>query len=401
MRRLIFNPLLALVFFGLAALAQSAPQVAAPVAVIPFELVVNHLYVQASVNDSPPLSVLVDTGDSMTMIDSSRSIKLGLPMSVATPVSGFGNEGPSMGRTTMVGRITMSGVTLNNVTAISTPLDFFSELVGHDTDVVIGTDLFSKYVVEVDYRDHVLHFYDPATYVEPRDGCQCPLFLGVFPKIQAQLMDNDGREIAAMLVLDTGSNYSVVTKSFGDSHPSLSLDRKTIEAAPRRMLNGVTRFRVGRLRAISLGGCVVEKTIAAFSQDTLGVGSGDPEFSASVGMNVLQYFTTVFDYGRRVVTFMANERTPRHSEHDMTGIHLLAKGSSFHDITVDYVLSDSPAAQRDIKVGDKIDSANHRPASNLTVSDLDELFRRRGTLRLTLSRNGKRLKKKLKLKPLI
>lgn len=147
---------------------------------------------------------------------------------------------------------------------------------------------------------------------------------------------------------------------------------------------------------------MVENPIAAFSQDVVGIGGGSvPEFSASVGMNVLQHFTTVFDYRHRLVTFTRNGGDNGIEEHDMTGIHVLATGSSFRDFTVDHILSESPAARSGIQVGDKIESANHRPASKLTLDDLDKLFRRRGSLRLTVSRNGKQLKKKLKLKPLI
>jgi hypothetical protein len=192
-----------------------------------------------------------------------------------------------------------------------------------------------------------------------------------------------------------------VTKFFGDAHPNLPLDRKTIDAAPRRMPSGISQFRAGRVRAINLGGCTVEKPIAAFSQDVGGMGAGSQGLSGYIGMNVMEHFTTVFDYRHGRVTFKRNRSGDGVPQYDMPGIHVLATGASFHDFTVDYVLSNSPAAHGGIQVGDRIDSANHIPASQLTVDDFDKLFRRRGSLRLTISRNGRQLTTKLKLGPMM
>jgi C-terminal processing protease CtpA/Prc len=85
----------------------------------------------------------------------------------------------------------------------------------------------------------------------------------------------------------------------------------------------------------------------------------------------------------------------------LTGIHVLAGVPSFHVFTVDYVLNNSPAAREGIQIGDEIEAANHVAAAKLTLDDLDKMFKRRGTLRLQISRGGKQLKKKLKLKPMI
>jgi len=388
---------------GIATLAEPAQPggVSSPVAIVPFEMVLNHLYVQASVNNSPPLSVVVDSGTTEAALDRSRSIQLALPASGAVLVPGFGNEKPTAGQKVVISRISLYGITLDNVVADSVPLDVYSQLLGHTTDAIIGSELFNKYVVEVDYPERVLRFYDPDNYVEPKEGCKLPLILDTYPMVHAQLIDSDEKPIDAVLAMDTGSSYVYITKLFGDAHPSLPLGNKTIDAAPRKMLSGVTRFRAGRVRAINLGGCIVEKPIVAFSQDVGGIGAGKRQFYGTIGMNVLQHFTTVFDYQHHLVALKKNGNGNEVPQYDMTGIHVLATGSSFHDFTVDYVLTNSPAARKDIRIGDRIESANHTPASKLTLDDLGKLFARAGSLRLTVSRNGRELKKKLKLKPMI
>jgi len=403
MGRLIFNPLLVLFFFlRVVALGQNTPdRVATPIALVPFELLGNHIFLQASVNNSSSLSVVVDSGSPDVIFDSSRSMQLGLSSSGDVLVPGIGDKELTPGRRLAIGSIGLGGATLYNVPAYSLPLDSVSQVAGHATDAIIGSDLFNRYVVEVDYLERVLRLYDPDNYFAPKEGCQLPLLLDPYPKIHARLMESDGRWIEAVLVLDTGSNYLFVTGVFGGAHPDLPVDGKTIEVPPAKLVSGVTPVRAGRVRAIDLGGCVVEKPIALFLQRVGGPGLGSQEFSGGVGMNILQHFTTVFDYRHHVVTFKRNRSSDGVPQYNMTGIHVLAGGPSFRDFTVNYVLKNSPAAREGIQVGDKIEVANHTLATQLTLEDLDKMFKRPGSLRLKISRNGKQSNRKLKLKPLI
>jgi hypothetical protein len=403
---LLLRTLVAVFFLG-TALAQSVPRArpSPPLATVPFELAVNHVYVQACLSSSRRLSTLIDSGAPQTMIDRPRSIQFGLAMSGDIPVPGFGSQEPTVGQKTTINRISVYGAEWNNFAALSVPLDFFSQLVGHATDAVIGSDLLSKYVVEVDYLNRVLRLYDPVTYVEPREGCQLPLLWDIYPMVHAQLIDRDDKLVDAVFILDTGSNFLLFTKSFGDAHSDLPIAGKTIDAPTRKMLSGVTRLRVGRVRAVKLGECIVQGPIVLLSQDHSGLGAnfqvGNQTISGSIGMNILQQFTTILDYRHHLVTFKRNTNKDSEFQYDMTGIHILAGGSSFHEFTIDQVLSVSPAERKGIRAGDRIELANDVPATQLTVDDLNNVFQRSGSLRLTISRNGKELKKKLKLKPLI
>jgi hypothetical protein len=402
--RLIFNPLLVLFFLlRVVALGQNvSDRLATPIAVVPFELGGNHIYLQARVNNSSSLSVAVDSGSPDVIFDSSRSTQLGLPSSGDVLVPSIGDKEPTPGRRLAIRSISLGGATLDNVAADSVPsLGSVSQVTGHATDAIIGSDLFNRYVVEVDYPERVLRLYDPDNYVAPKEGCQVPLLLDPYPKIHARLIESNERSIEAVLVLDTGSNYLFVTRVFGDAHPDLPVDEKTIEAASARLVSGVTPIRAGRVRAINLGGCVVEKPIALFLQDVGGSGLGSQEFSGSIGMNILQHFTTVFDYRHHLVTFKRNPGSDGVPQYNMTGIHVLAAGPSFHDFTIDYVLKNSPGAREGIQVGDKIEAVNYALSTQLTLDDLDKMFKRPGLLRLRISRNGKQLNRKLKLKPLI
>jgi hypothetical protein len=352
-------------------------------------------------NNSPPLSILVDSGAPNLIVDRARSDQVGLRTFGDVPQPGFGSQDPTPALSSLVNRIDLGGLILENIPSYSVPLNFFEVLIGHKTDAILGSDLFSRYVVEVDYLGLLLRLYDPDSYSDSGEGCQLPLSLATYATVHGQIETTNGNLIDAVLNLDTGSNYSIITKLFGDSHPTLPLNGKTIEAPTRRLLSGTTKIRIGRVRTIRLGACVVDEPIVAWSEDVRGIGAGGGGFEGTIGTNIFQQFTTIFDYRRHIVTFKRNSNPGGPLEYDMSGIHVLASGPEFHDFTIDQVMPNSPAEKKGIRPGDKIESVNRAPASQLTVDDLEKLFRRRGCLRLKIRRDGKQLKAKLKLKALI
>ena len=136
MRTLIVSLLL-----GLAAFAQSVPpkESPTPVAVIPFELIGDHLYAQATLNDSFLLSAMIDSGSPDSIFDNSLAIKFGLPSSGNMLMSGLGNETLTSGQKVELNSLSMYGARLNKVAADSISLGSFSQLIGRETDLVIGS----------------------------------------------------------------------------------------------------------------------------------------------------------------------------------------------------------------------------------------------------------------------
>lgn len=386
------------VFLALKSLAQDIG-VPKPTAIVPFELVVDHVYVQATLNDSLVLSVLVDSGAPQTIIDRALSLQLGLPTLGEVLLPGFGNQHPTAAQRTLIDRLNLSRASLSTVHANSVPLNFFNELVGHATDGVLGADLFNKFVVELDYARQQLRLYEPDRYSDKDGDCRVPLLTDTYPRIRGEFVDSDGRIIEATFVLDTGSNYLIVTNSFFSLHPRLPRDSRTVDAPSRRLLSGYARMRAGRIRELRFGACKITNPVALFSQDPNGAGAGTPDLSAYVGTSIFREFTTVFDYQHHLAIFSTNHLGAR--QYDMAGVHILASGSSFHEFKVDQVITGFPAERKGIVPGDIIQSANKIPASQLSIDALDKLFRKPGTLHLTIYRQGRQLKKRLRLKPVI
>lgn len=373
-----------------------------PVAVIPFQDVAGHIYIDAKSGKSADLSVVVDSGApsfvmSQRFFERSRAVATGsLRM-----VPGYGESQPISIPITSSPFISLGGIAFKGLRSLVYPMDSFSSLVGHKTDAVIGSDLFSRYVVAVDYQARVLRIYDPTDYRAPSGECTVPLHVRGYPLVNARVLASDGKSVPATLALDTGSNVSVFTAAFSNSFPDLPSGGKTVQAPKRRIVSGITSFRAGRVRAIEVGRCTVHDPTIAFSQDTSGIGAGSRLFSGTMGTNILSDFTTIFDYRSGFVVFIRHAAASRPDEYDMTGLHVLASGPGFHTFTIDQVMPKSPAKRSGVTPGDQIESVNHVPASRLTMDDLYRLFRKPGLLHLRVRRGQKRVNVVLRLKPLV
>jgi len=120
---------------------------------IHFELADSLIYMQASINGSMPLWMMLDTGASVTVFDESVSKMLGIRF------LGEGNvDGPGQGSTQKWAyanhtTLMFAGKDLGDKTVATLPLEWFSRQVGRRTDGFLGSNVFRNYVVEIDYAN--------------------------------------------------------------------------------------------------------------------------------------------------------------------------------------------------------------------------------------------------------
>ena len=156
---------------ALAALTASGPAGAAPrlqfdssigVAEIPFQLYGNHIYIRGRVNDSDSLWIVLDTGASGASISESKAGSLGLAIAPGGTSHGAGGTVES-GIVDGVS-IQMPGLELLDESLSSLPLDGIAVQSGRPMDVIVGHDLLSRAVVEIDYAASRLRILDPSRF---------------------------------------------------------------------------------------------------------------------------------------------------------------------------------------------------------------------------------------------
>jgi hypothetical protein len=142
---------------------QSTPQpaAAAPSEVtIPFELVNRHVMLKVRVNNSRPLSFVLDTGDKFAIIDLERAKELGLNLHGALRVGGAGSERPT-GAFVKDSTFTIPGLAgFSQPVNIALPVRNLSSRMGQDFDGILGSEFIKAFVLELDYQARVIKLYD-------------------------------------------------------------------------------------------------------------------------------------------------------------------------------------------------------------------------------------------------
>jgi hypothetical protein len=167
---LILNLLLATAMLTPAAPAPQSAKPATQPITIPFELVTKHIVLKVSVNNSRPLSFVLDTGDKYAVIDLDRAKELGLNLQGQVRVGGAGAE-TANGSFVREASFTIHGLDgFSQPVRLALPLGGLALRFGHDFDGIIGTDFIKEFVVEIDYQARLMRLHDKTNLLTPDRG---------------------------------------------------------------------------------------------------------------------------------------------------------------------------------------------------------------------------------------
>jgi aspartyl protease len=275
----------------------------------PFQLTDSLIYIQASINGSHPLWMMLDTGSSVTVFDETVSKMLGIPFLDEGNVDGPGQG--SVQKLAFANHATLmfAGEEMGDQTVATLPLEWFSREVGRSTDGFLGSNVFRNYVVEIDYANQLLRFHDPAVYCYSGSGQRLPLqfIWNDIPTVHAEVVAQDGRAIDGVFLVDSGATTAIwLTKAFSEAHPEVLSAQDTVEVPKVVAVGGGLRTRLGRVQAIRLGGFVVSMPLTQFSQNTSGIFAA-PDITGTIGAQMLRRFTVIFDYPHGQMILEPNE----------------------------------------------------------------------------------------------
>jgi len=176
---------------------------------IPFELTSNHIYVQAKVNGQGPLWFIFDTGAGVTVLDQARAETLVLEMQGQIEGRGAG-EGSTNVSVIPGASFELPGVELINQTIMSIPLKSIEPFEGRVIDGVLGYDLISRFVVEIDYAGRMIHLYEPESYIYSGEGERIPIVLEQnHPHVAATVSVEGGEPVEGHFTIDTGARTAL------------------------------------------------------------------------------------------------------------------------------------------------------------------------------------------------
>jgi hypothetical protein len=370
-------------------------------AVVPFDYFARHVWVKASVNGGPLEDFLVDTGASITVLDSGYAARRGIPVEGRIQVPGAGQTGGAS--LSQVDSIVVPGaggggvhVAAQKVAVLA--LDPYLEpFFWRPCAGVLGYDFISRFVTTVDFDGERLVLDDPHAFRHEGAGQPVPLEMaGNIPVVEAALDDT----LRGKFRLDVGSGGTV------DLHSPFVRRHGLAERAARKVtvvgggFGGTFTSDLTRMNTMAIGPFSWDRPLVSLSHATVG-GLASEDYAGNIGNQVLERFTVTFDYERRQVWLAPSRRFTQPDRFSLAGVQLARRDGVVRAMQV---LPGSAAAAAGIAEGDEIRKLDGRPIGAWTLDQVTAMFEDgkpgdRHTLEIV--RAGRKKKLKLALREIL
>lgn len=261
------------------------------------------ILVAVTIGGSPPMDFVLDSGATQSAItDPYLARAVGLELRDVGLARGIGS-GATQVMIADDAVIRADGVELLHVPLVVHDIGVsLAETAGRDIHGFLGSELFERYVVEIDPANRRLLLHDPEAYRYERNGVALPLEVeDRRPVVQGSVTVQAGdKPVPVRLMVDTGSSRSLTLisrsrrrlKPPSEQTPSDSfgvVGQTTVVVAP------VARFELG---------VVVSEGLETSWMDSYQVPAvrNITELNGILGNGLLSRLRTVFDYrGKRLV----------------------------------------------------------------------------------------------------
>ena len=364
---------------------------------IPFAYLGRHVWLKASVNGGPEEDFLLDTGASVTVIDSGYAARRGLKSEGQLGVTGAGASGGAAFSeldSLVVRAAGGQGVAIGHqkvaVLSLNTHLEpfFWKPIAG-----VLGYDFISRFVMTVDFDREVVVLHDPRAFTYRGAGAAIPLSMsGNIPVVHGKIDDAYEGEFR----LDVGSSSTVdLHTPFVERHDLASQTGKKIDVVGGGF-GGTFTSTLCRMKKMSIGPHSWTEPLVVLSQARTG-GLASQDYAGNIGNHILERFVCTFDYERRVVYLEPGRRFGERDRFSRSGFQLAKFGDVYRAMQV---LTGSPAAKAGLRVGDRVVAVDGRPITPEQAETLRAKFEdgTPGTRHtLEVERGGKRVKLRMTL----
>jgi len=346
---------------------------------VPFELHRgSRMFLNANINGQPA-PIMLDTGASITAIDSELARSLGIKILGKASINGAGGHAVDAEVATGV-TMRIGSTKLNLATVIVMDLQPVSRAIGKPLPVVLGTDLFNNCVVRIDWAGGKLTIMDPKNFKPSSGDTEVKLGkAGPFRSIPLSVVGLPPIDA----VLDLGNGGTIVLPSdYWQKHPELS-SLKSAQSFSGGVGGQTHTVRKVTLPSASLAGQSFTDIPATLAGDSNG---GHPASSANVGIEMLKAFDVTLDIGRSRVFLKPLPKVPEWYR-ERVGALVELRGDR---LSVRHVSVDGPAADAGLKSGDEITAIDGEPIDSNFYSGKLASWNRGpagSTIRLTLA-NG-------------
>ena len=371
---------------------------------IPIEIYNNLIIVPVVLNDALPLKFILDTGVRTTILTQKTfSDILNLSYSRKYTISGPGGDKLVDAYVTNNVSIDLPGVSGRGHAMLVLAEDYLElrNYLGTDVHGILGYELFSRFIVEIDYQKKLLTLMTPERFRKRAKFQSIPMVIeDTKPYIIVPIVLKDGTAMEAKLLMDSGASHGLMLETTSD--PRIKVPEKTVSSLLGRGLGGAIYGKVGRINSIRLGTHQLDDVIANFPDPnsyTDSIKVGNIFRNGAIGGEIMSRFTVVFNFPKERIFIKKNSNFKNSFYYNLSGITIKAKGSALNIFEVTEVRDQSASQRGGILPGDQILSVNGVAASNLDLNSVNGFFNSKPgrKIRVELSRKGEKIRREFLL----
>jgi hypothetical protein len=356
---------------------------------IPVEIYNNLIVVPVVLNGALPLKFILDTGVRTAILTQKTFTDiLNLSYSRKYTISGPGGEQIIDAYITNNVSLELPGVMGRGHALLVLGEDYLElrNYLGTDVHGILGYELFSRFIIEVDYEKKLITLAVPKRFRKKRKFQSIPIKIeDTKPYITTSVVLADGTQLTAKLLVDSGASHGLMLEPTSD--PRIVVPDSTISSVIGRGLGGEITGKIGRIQSLKLGTFEIENVIANFPDpnsyfDSLKLGA--TERNGAVGGEVLSRFTVIFNFPKEEMYLKKNSSFKKKFHYNLSGLMVKAKGSRLNVFEVTEVREQSVAEKAGVMAGDLIVNINGMNTTGLDLNTINGFFNFRPGKKITL-----------------
>ncbi|MCK5699945.1 MAG: aspartyl protease family protein [Cyclobacteriaceae bacterium] len=358
-----------------------------------FDLIHNLIIIPAFINGSDTLKFILDTGVSHTMITSLKGSR-GTSFNYAREIELFGlGSGREVKAFHSFGNvIELPGIIgfNHNVIILKEDFDYLSQGLGTQIHGLLGYDVFSSFIVEINYKAKKLTLYDPKYYksrkrqklLKKADIIKMEIIRRK-PYISATVYNDDREGSDVNLLVDTGASHAV--SIFRSTNDKLKVPDKSLYSYLGIGLSGDIFGYIGRANKIAIGNFKFKKPIVTYpDEESVQITSYENDRNGSLGADILNRFTVVFDYHGKEMILKPNSNYKDEFKYNLSGIDVTTPMPDISIFQISMVRKGSPAWIAGLEKGDQIIMINGIETNEFTLSNIIQMLQSRAGRQLTV-----------------